>query len=144
DPARKPPSLALRAHGDPKTVTDPATDHELGRFQMMHAPLRRSRRLSAHPSLAFLRSAGTYLPCAVIGALLLAAPYAHATIGACDTGFAVEIEATAGTTGPTGYLSLGAALAKINDGTHQGVINVEICANSAEGTTPATLNSSGA
>jgi hypothetical protein len=66
------------------------------------------------------------------------------TIGTCDVataGLPVEVEADAGTTGPTAYASLGAAFAAINAGTHQGNINVEICFNSNEGTTPATLNS---
>ncbi len=65
-------------------------------------------------------------------------------IGTCDVATAgnpVEVEATAGTMGPTAYASVGAAFAAINAGTHQGDINVEICFNSNEGTTPATLNS---
>lgn len=62
-------------------------------------------------------------------------------LGTCDTGSAVEVEATAGTPGPTGYSQLIAAFAAINAGTHQGTINIEICGNTIEGF--ATLNASG-
>ncbi len=65
-------------------------------------------------------------------------------IGTCDTVSAVEVEATAGTLGPTGYTTLKLAFDAINAGTHQGAINVEVCLSTTEGTTPATLNSSGA
>ena len=68
-------------------------------------------------------------------------------IGTCDVataGLPIEVEATAGTLGPTAYSNLGAAFTAINSGTHQGAINIEVCFNSTEGTTPATLNSSGA
>src|SRR5262245_12813165 len=76
-------------------------------------------------------------------AFVAAAPAAHAAIGTCDTVGPVEVEATLGNPGPTAYATLGAALAAINGGTHQGAINVEICGNTTEGVTPATLNSSG-
>jgi hypothetical protein len=56
----------------------------------------------------------------------------------------VEIEATAGSPGPTAYATLGAAFAAINAGTHGGDINVEICASTSEGAVAAVLNSSGA
>ncbi len=65
-------------------------------------------------------------------------------IGTCDVataGLPVEIESTGGTITPTAYASVGAAFAAINAGTHTGTINVEICFDSNEGTTPATLNS---
>jgi hypothetical protein len=65
-------------------------------------------------------------------------------IGTCDTAGPIEVEATAGTPGPTAYGTLKLAFDAINLGTHQGVINIEVCANTVEGTTPATLNSSGA
>ena len=57
---------------------------------------------------------------------------APAIIGTCDTAGPVEVEATAGTLGPTAYPNLAAAIAAINAGTHQGVINVEICASTTE------------
>lgn len=62
-------------------------------------------------------------------------------LGTCDTGSNVEVEATAGTLGPTGYSSLSIAAIQINAGTHQGVLNIEICGNTVEGI--ATLNASG-
>jgi len=55
----------------------------------------------------------------------------------------VSLTATAGTA--TGsFTTLNSAFAAINAGTHQGVIEINISANCNEGTTPATLNSSGA
>ena len=56
----------------------------------------------------------------------------------------VSVTATAGTVGPTAYTTLKLAFDAINAGTHQGVITVDISANTTEGTTPATLNSTGA
>ena len=53
-------------------------------------------------------------------------------IGICSTAGPVEIEATVGNIGPLAYPNLGAAIAAINAGTHQGVITVEICANTTE------------
>ena len=64
-------------------------------------------------------------------------------IGVCDTAGPVEVEATAGTLGPTAYPNLAAAIAAINLGTHQGVINVEICGSTVE-TAAMVLNSTGA
>ncbi len=46
--------------------------------------------------------------------------------------------------GPTGYTTVKGAFDAINAGTHQGAINIEVCLSTTEGTTPATLNSSGA
>jgi trimeric autotransporter adhesin len=63
-------------------------------------------------------------------------------LGTCDTGSPVEVEATAGTLGPTGYSNFNSAFTAINSGTHQGTINIEICNNVIEGV--ATLNASGA
>ena len=60
------------------------------------------------------------------------------------SGGPVIVTATAGTTGPTPYATLGAAFTAINAGTHQGDITVSIAASTAEGATPATLNGSGA
>jgi hypothetical protein len=65
------------------------------------------------------------------------------TIGTCDTAGPIEVEATAGTTGPTAYTNLTAAIAAINAGTHQGAINIEVCGNSTE-TAAIVLNGSGA
>src|ERR1044071_3242476 len=53
-------------------------------------------------------------------------------IGTCDTAGPVEVEATAGTLGPTAYPDLASAIAAINAGTHQGVINIEICGSTIE------------
>src|SRR3954469_4296888 len=55
----------------------------------------------------------------------------------------VSVTATAGTTGPTPYTTLGAAFTAINGGTHQGDITVDIQANTAE-PAAAVLNSTGA
>jgi hypothetical protein len=68
---------------------------------------------------------------------------ASAAVGTCDTAGPIEIEATAGTVGPTQYATLTAAVAAINAGTHQGAINIEVCGNSAEAAA-VVLNSSGA
>lgn len=62
------------------------------------------------------------------------------TIGTCDTAGPIEVEATAGALGPTAYLDLKTAFDAINAGTHQGVINVEVCGNTTE-TASAVLNS---
>ncbi len=75
---------------------------------------------------------------------LAGAPASPKIIGTCDTGQPVEVEATAGTLGPSSYATLKLAFDAINAGTHQGAINIEVCASTVEGTTPATLNSSGA
>ncbi len=56
----------------------------------------------------------------------------------------VTVTATAGTVGPTSYPTLKAALDAINAGTHQGAVTVSINSSTTEGTTPATLNGSGA
>jgi hypothetical protein len=56
----------------------------------------------------------------------------------------VSVTATAGTVGPTPYTTVKLAFDAINAGTHQGAITINITANTTEGATPATLNSSGA
>lgn len=61
----------------------------------------------------------------------------------CETGQPVEVEATLGSN-VAGYNNLGSAFSAINSGIHSGNINIEICSNVSEGTSPATLNSSGA
>ena len=54
----------------------------------------------------------------------------------------ISVTATAGTTGPTVYTTLGAAFTAINAGTHQGVINISVTANTTE-TAMCQLNASG-
>jgi hypothetical protein len=71
-------------------------------------------------------------------------PPAPVAIGTCDTAGPIEVEATAGTAGPTAYATLKDSFDAINAGTHQGSITIEVCGNTNEGTNPATLNSSGA
>ena len=75
------------------------------------------------------------------------APTVPLIIGTCDVATAalpIEVESIAPVTGPTAYATLKLAFDAINAGTHTGTINVEVCFNSVEGTTPATLNSTGA
>ena len=55
----------------------------------------------------------------------------------------VDVNATAGTASAS-YTTLREAFTAINAGSHQGAIVVSITANTTEGSTPATLNSSGA
>ncbi|MFI5371289.1 MAG: hypothetical protein ACHQ52_06990, partial [Candidatus Eisenbacteria bacterium] len=55
----------------------------------------------------------------------------------------VSVTATAGTTGPTVYTTLGAAFTAINGGTHQGVIGISITASTTEAAAGAVLNASG-
>lgn len=64
------------------------------------------------------------------------------TVGSCDTASTIEVEATLGTVGPTGYATLGAAFTAINGGTHKGVITIEVCGDPTE-TASAILNASG-
>jgi hypothetical protein len=54
----------------------------------------------------------------------------------------VTITASLGTAGPTNYSTLGAAFAKVNDGTHKGEIVIKINGNTTE-TATAALNASG-
>jgi len=68
---------------------------------------------------------------------------APSILGTCDTTGPVEVEATVGALGPTAYPNLGSAIAAINAGTHQGIINVEICGSTTE-TGSIFLNSNGA
>ena len=60
----------------------------------------------------------------------------------CSSGGQVEVQATAGTPGPTGYTTLKGAFDAINAGTHQGTIGIAICADTSEGAS-AALNASG-
>jgi hypothetical protein len=61
----------------------------------------------------------------------------------CSTAGPIEIQATAGTIAPTAYPTLSAAFAAINAGTHQGAIDVLVCANTTE-VAAAVLNSNAA
>jgi hypothetical protein len=63
--------------------------------------------------------------------------------GTCDGGSNVDVESTGGTA-LAGYATVKLAFDAINAGTHTGTIIIEICSNTTEGATPATLNSSGA
>ena len=54
----------------------------------------------------------------------------------------ISVTATAGTLGPTAYTTLRNAVLAINAGTHQGVINISVTANTTE-TALSTLNQSG-
>jgi hypothetical protein len=56
----------------------------------------------------------------------------------------VTVTATGGVLGPTDYPTLKAAFDAINAGTHQGDITIDIVSSTTEGSTPATLNGSGA
>ena len=56
----------------------------------------------------------------------------------------VSVTATAGTLGPTPYVTLKDAFDAINAGTHQGAITIGISANTTEAAAPCVLNSSGA
>src|SRR5262249_26118734 len=69
---------------------------------------------------------------------------AQAATGVCESlpGGPVELESTGGLIGPTGYASLGAALADINNGSYTGTITVDVCGDTTESAT-AVLNASG-
>jgi hypothetical protein len=56
----------------------------------------------------------------------------------------VTVTATCGVIGPTNYPTLKAAFDAINAGTHQCDIIIDIVSSTIEGSTPATLNGSGA
>jgi hypothetical protein len=55
----------------------------------------------------------------------------------------VTVTATAGTTGPTAYNTVGEAIAAVNAGTHQGNVTVSVNQNTTE-TGPIVINSTGA
>ena len=61
---------------------------------------------------------------------------------ACTTGMPIEVSASAGLAGPTGYGTLNAGFASINNGIHQGNIAVAVCGDTTEVAT-ALLNASG-
>jgi hypothetical protein len=60
----------------------------------------------------------------------------------CASGSPVEVFASAGTPGPSGYTSLKLAFDAVNAGTHQGEIDIDICGDSTE-TASAAINASG-
>jgi hypothetical protein len=67
-----------------------------------------------------------------------------ATPGSCESlsGGVIELESTGGAVGPTGYATLGAALADVNNGSYTGVITIDVCGDTTEGVS-AVLNASG-
>ncbi len=65
----------------------------------------------------------------VVADCTVIASFAAGNPPACGTGSAVEIFATAGTIGPSGYTTLKGAFDAINAGTHQGAITVDVCAD---------------
>jgi hypothetical protein len=69
---------------------------------------------------------------------------ARATTGTCESlpGGPIELESTGGLIGPTGYATLGAAFADINNGSYTGTITIDVCGDSTEAAT-ASLNASG-
>lgn len=84
-------------------------------------------------------SGNTYTTNAVTADCTVVASFAAA---ACATGSAVEVSATGGTTGPTGYTTLKGAFDAVNAGTHTGTLDVAICGDTTE-TASAVLNASG-
>ena len=88
----------------------------------------------------FTRSSKRVFFCMKTFFLLLAGLTAFASASFAQ----VSVTATAGTVGPTSYTTVKLAFDAINAGTHQGAITIDVSANTTEGTTPATLNSSGA
>jgi hypothetical protein len=76
-------------------------------------------------------------------AAFLAAPAAHATPGVCESlpGGPIEVESSDQPT-PTGYATLGAALADVDSGTYTGSITIDVCGNTTEPAS-AVLNASG-
>ena len=80
----------------------------------------------------------------VLLALGLTTGKAAATPGTCESlpGGAIELESTGGLIGPTGYASLGAAFADINNGSYTGAITIDVCGDSTEAVS-AVLNASG-
>src|SRR5262245_46252721 len=81
---------------------------------------------------------------AVLAALLLSTGTARATTGVCESlpGGAIALESTGGLIGPTGYTTLGAAFADINNGNYSGTITIDVCGDTTEGAS-AVLNASG-
>jgi uncharacterized repeat protein (TIGR01451 family) len=76
--------------------------------------------------------------------LALAAGVAAALLQTVSASAQVSVTATAGDPGPTAYATVKLAFDAINAGTHQDAITIDIQASTAEGATPAVLNSTGA
>ncbi|MBX2979620.1 MAG: S-layer family protein [Flavobacteriales bacterium] len=55
----------------------------------------------------------------------------------------ISVTATAGNTGPTSYANLRLAFAAVNDGTHQGVVTIDITSSPGADNNTAVLNASG-
>jgi hypothetical protein len=81
---------------------------------------------------------------AVITAASLSTGSVWATPGSCESlpGGVIELESTGGAIGPTGYATLGAALADVNNGSYTGTITIDVCGDTTEGAS-AVLNASG-
>jgi hypothetical protein len=79
---------------------------------------------------------------AVIADCTVVASFAAGAPVACSSGNPVEVLATAGTPGPTGYTTLKSAFDAVNAGTHQGAVTVDVCGDTTE-TASAALNASG-
>src|SRR5262245_21534333 len=79
--------------------------------------------------------------CLVLAGLVTSA---RATTGVCESlpGGAIELESTGGLIGPTGYTTLGAAFADINNGNNSGTITIDVCGDTSEPAS-AVLNASG-
>ncbi len=63
--------------------------------------------------------------------------------GVCDTAGPIEVEGSILGTTPTAYPTLTAGFAAINAGTHTGIITIDVCGDTSEGTGTALLNASG-
>ena len=71
-------------------------------------------------------------------------PSLSLAIGTCEVPSigAIEVEASAGIPGPTGYASLSGAFTALNTGIHQGAITIDVCGDTIE-TVSASLDASG-
>lgn len=69
-----------------------------------------------------------------IGTVVSTRGSSNLTTGVCETPSigAVEVEATLGVPGPTGYATLKAAFDAINLGTHLGAITIDVCGDTVE------------
>ena len=74
------------------------------------------------------------------GAAVSAAPFAP---GICGMAGPIEVEGSILGTTPTVYATLGVAFTAINSGTHTGAISIDVCGDTNEGASTATLNASG-
>ncbi|MGE5167459.1 MAG: beta strand repeat-containing protein, partial [Deltaproteobacteria bacterium] len=85
---------------------------------------------------------GVFTTAAVTADCSVVANFAQDAVVACTTGSPVEVKASLGTPGPSGYPALKDAFDAVNAGTHQGAISVSVCGDTSE-TASATLNASG-